>query len=76
VQSSGRILRHWNERDPPPETLSPAGPDPPLPEGETLHLSCHPVGIRLGSRTNLDAMIRSNATEYPVLEKELLIVES
>jgi hypothetical protein len=29
--------------DPQPDTLTPAGPDPPLPQGETLSLTYHPV---------------------------------
>ena len=38
-----RILRHLNQWDPQPNTLAPAGPDPPLPKGETLPLTYHPV---------------------------------
>jgi len=38
-----RILRHLNRWDPQPDTLTPAGPDPPLPLGETLPLTYHPV---------------------------------
>ncbi len=33
-----RILRHLNLWDPPPETFHCAGPDPPVPKGETLPL--------------------------------------
>jgi hypothetical protein len=29
--------------DPQPDTLTPADPDPPLPQGETLSLTYHPV---------------------------------
>ena len=38
-----RILKQpkvWNPR---PDTLTPTGPDPPLPEGETQSLTYHPV---------------------------------
>ncbi len=38
-----RILKHLNVWDPLPDIISPAGPDPPLPKGETLPLSYHPV---------------------------------
>ncbi len=38
-----RILKHLNGWDPQPKTISPAGPDPPLPNGETLPLTYHPV---------------------------------
>jgi 5-methylcytosine-specific restriction endonuclease McrA len=38
-----RILRHLKAWDPPPDTLTPAGPDPPLPASETLPLTYHPV---------------------------------
>ncbi len=38
-----RILKHLNGWDPQPKTISPAGPDPPLPNGETLPLTFHPV---------------------------------
>ncbi|NIV47422.1 MAG: hypothetical protein GWN46_11730 [Gammaproteobacteria bacterium] len=38
-----RILKHLDAWDSQPDTLTPAGPDPPLPEGETLPLTYHPV---------------------------------
>ncbi len=38
-----RILRHLDQWDPQPDTLTPAGPDPPLPQGEALPLTYHPV---------------------------------
>ena len=38
-----RILKHLDAWDPQPGTLTPAGPDPPVPEGETLPLTYHPV---------------------------------
>ncbi|MBA3565121.1 MAG: transposase [Gammaproteobacteria bacterium] len=38
-----RILRHLKLWDPSPDTHSPAGPDPPWPQGETLPITCHPV---------------------------------
>ncbi len=38
-----RILKHLKVWDPQPDTLTPAGPDPPLPQGETLSLTYHPV---------------------------------
>ncbi len=38
-----RILKHLNVWDPPLEVLSPAGPDPPRPQGETIPLTYHPV---------------------------------
>ena len=38
-----RILKHLKAWDPQPETISPAGPDPPLPQGETIPLTYHPV---------------------------------
>jgi len=38
-----RILKHLKVRDPQPDTLTPAGPDPPLPQGETLFLTYLPV---------------------------------
>jgi len=38
-----RILRHLSVRNPQPETCSPAGPDPPWPNGETIPLTYHPV---------------------------------
>ena len=38
-----RILKHLDARDPQPDTLTPAGPDPPWPEGQTLPLTYHPV---------------------------------
>ena len=38
-----RILRHLKLWDPLPEPISPAGPDPPWPQGETLGLTYHPV---------------------------------
>jgi hypothetical protein len=38
-----RILKHLDAWDPQPDTLTPAGPDPPVPEGETLPLTYHPV---------------------------------
>ena len=38
-----RILRHLDQWDPQPDTLTPAGPDPPSPQGETLPLTYHPV---------------------------------
>ncbi len=36
-----RILRHLNEWDPAPETITTTGPDPPIPEGENLPLTYH-----------------------------------
>jgi len=38
-----RILRYLDQWDPQPDTLTPAGSDPPLPQGETLPLTYHPV---------------------------------
>jgi hypothetical protein len=38
-----RILKHLSVWDPQPETHSPAGPDPPLPKGESIPLIYHPV---------------------------------
>ena len=38
-----RILKHLKVWDPQPDMLTPAGPDPPLPQGETLSLTYHPV---------------------------------
>jgi hypothetical protein len=38
-----RIINHFNACDPPPDTLTPADLDPPVPEGETLPLTHHPV---------------------------------
>ena len=38
-----RILKHLKVWDPQPDTLTPAGPDPPLPQRETLSLTYHPV---------------------------------
>jgi hypothetical protein len=38
-----RILKYLIVWDPKPETISPAGPDPPWPQGETIPLSYHPV---------------------------------
>ena len=38
-----RQFRHLDQWDPQPDTLTPAGPDPPLPHGETLPLTYHPV---------------------------------
>jgi hypothetical protein len=38
-----RILRHLSVWDPQPQTRSPAGPDPPWPNGETMPLTYHPV---------------------------------
>ncbi len=47
-----RILRHLYVWDPLPEALSPAGPDPPWPQGETLPFTYHPVPAHLsGKRT-------------------------
>ena len=38
-----RILKHLNVWDPQPKTISPSGPDPTSPKGETLPLTYHPV---------------------------------
>ena len=38
-----RILKHLAVWDPPPRTIDCAGPDPPVPKGETLPLTYHPV---------------------------------
>ena len=38
-----RILKHLNVWDPQPKTISPAGPDPPWPQGETIPLTYHAV---------------------------------
>jgi hypothetical protein len=38
-----RILKHLSVWDPQPDTLTPAGPDPPWPKGETIPLTYHPV---------------------------------
>jgi hypothetical protein len=38
-----RILKHLSVWHPRPETRSPAGPDPPWPEGETLPFTWHPL---------------------------------
>ena len=38
-----RILKHLKLWDPLPETISPAGPDLPWPQGQTLPLTYHPV---------------------------------
>jgi hypothetical protein len=35
--------KHRKVWDPQPDTLTPAGPDPPLPQGGTLSLTNHPV---------------------------------
>ena len=37
------ILTHLKVWDPIPDPISPAGADPPWPDGETLPLSYHPV---------------------------------
>ena len=37
-----RILKHLKVWDPQPDTLTPAGPSPPLPPGETLSLTPPP----------------------------------
>ena len=44
-----RILKHLKVWDPQPDTITPAGPDPPLPQGETLSLTYHPVPAHLKS---------------------------
>ena len=41
--------RARKSQDPQPDTLTPAGPDPPLPQGETLSLTYHPVPAHLKS---------------------------
>ena len=38
-----RILKHLKVWEPQPDTLIPAGPDPPSPQGERLSLTYHPV---------------------------------
>ncbi len=38
-----RVLKHLKVRDSEPETISPAGPDPPWRQGESLPLTYHPV---------------------------------
>ena len=38
-----RILKHLKVWDSQPDTLTPAGSDPPRPQGETLSLTHHPV---------------------------------
>jgi len=38
-----RIFKHLNVWDPPPNTLTLAGPGPPLPQGETLPLTYRPL---------------------------------
>ena len=38
-----RILRHLDRWDPTPDALGSTGPNPPVPEGETLPLTYHPV---------------------------------
>ena len=38
-----RIRKHLKVWDPQPDTITPAGPDPPLPQGEALSLTYHPV---------------------------------
>ena len=38
-----RILRHLKVWDPIPDPISPAGPEPPWPDGETLPLTYHPL---------------------------------
>ncbi len=38
-----RILRHLKVWDTIPDPISPAGPDPPWPDGETLPLTYPPV---------------------------------
>ncbi len=38
-----RILRHLNAWDPTPEAPVSSGPDPPVPESETLPLTYHPI---------------------------------
>jgi hypothetical protein len=38
-----RIPKHLNVWDPLPDIISPAGPDPPWPKGETIPLTYHPV---------------------------------
>ena len=44
-----RILKHLKVWDHQPDTITPAGPDPPLPQGETLSLTYHPVPAHLKS---------------------------
>ena len=48
-----RILKHLKVWDPQPDTLTPAGPDPPLPQGETLSLTYHPVPAHLTRRPRM-----------------------
>ena len=38
-----RILKHLKVWHPRTKSRSPAGPDPPWPEGETIPLTYHPV---------------------------------
>jgi hypothetical protein len=38
-----QILKHLKAWDPQPDTLAPAGLDPPLPQGETLSPTYHRV---------------------------------
>jgi hypothetical protein len=40
-----RILKHLKVWEPQPDTLTPAGPDPPSPQGVTLSLTYHPVPV-------------------------------
>jgi len=48
-----RILKHLKVWDPQPDTVTPAGPDPPLPQGETLSLTYHPVPAHLTRRPRM-----------------------
>ena len=43
IQKVYEVDKHLDAWDSQPDTLTPAGPDPPLPEGETLPLTYHPV---------------------------------
>lgn len=38
-----RILKHLSVWDPQLEVFSSTGPDLPLPKGETIPLTCHPL---------------------------------
>ena len=53
-----RILKHLDAWDPQPDTLTPAGPDPPLSRGETIPLTDHPLPDSAGTALRRDRSAR------------------
>jgi hypothetical protein len=68
-----RILKHLKTWDPLPDTRSPAGPDPPWPQAETLPISRRQTGIPANARWQ--QLRPKDSTHFPAVHRSICAIE-